>query len=66
MKNKVSILVKTNAYIFNDSQRTIEPIKGSTFQELVFKRNNTLFKASRAATDPDIFGELNNFHKFLH
>lgn len=67
MQNKVSILLKSNdPYLPNDTLRAnMEPLKSSTFQELIFKKN-TLFKPARTATDPDIFAELNNFHKFLN
>jgi hypothetical protein len=67
MHSKVSILIKSNdPYLFSGSQRNMDQIRSSNFQELVFKKTNTIFKAARNATDPDVYGELNNFHKFLN
>jgi hypothetical protein len=66
--SKISILVKSSdPYCINvESTKSIEPVRNSNFQDLIFKKSGkTIFKALRTNTDPDIFTELNNFHKYL-
>ncbi len=62
-----SILVKTSQpYLITDSIKSIEH-KSNIFQDLIFKKSTkNLFKSLRPNTEPDIFTELNNFHKYLN
>lgn len=65
---KSGVLVKaSHPYLMENSLKSIDMVKNTNFQELVFKKTGkTFLKESRTITKPDVFTELNNFHQFLN
>lgn len=65
---KGSVLIKSgDPYLLRgESVRSIETMRNSNFQDMVFKKSGlNMFSTGRTTTDPDIFTELNNFQKYL-
>ncbi len=66
-KNRISILIKSkDPYLLTESTKSIDPVRNSNFQDLIFQKSRKNVMKSMKSQGNDVFVELNNFHRFLN